>query len=255
MHEAYCWEHNSFLTLTYSDEHLPPDLSLNHSHFQLFMKRLRERLHRKHGVKVRYLMCGEYGDKFQRPHYHACLFGWDFPDKYDWRRSGRNMLSRSPLLDELWPHGFCSIGEFTENTAKYVAGYVTKKVRGEALEQVNEQGLKPYELFDSNTGQIIQRTPEYAKMSRNPGLGAGFYELFGDEIRRDDFCLADGHRVRVPAYYDALTEKWDSAKHAAIRDLRRANAKRKGQPSPERRRAKEDYLRAIMRKGAVDNIA
>jgi hypothetical protein len=80
VHEASLHEHNSFITLTYNDENLPADGSLDVRHWQLFMKRLRKR----HGSGIRYFHCGEYGSKHRRPHYHACLFGLDFPDKKLW---------------------------------------------------------------------------------------------------------------------------------------------------------------------------
>ncbi|MEO5355656.1 MAG: hypothetical protein H7835_21005, partial [Magnetococcus sp. XQGC-1] len=71
MHEASQHEHNCFITLTYNDDNLPANGSLNYRHFQNFMKRLR-----KYYVEftVRFYMCGEYGENFARPHYHACIF-------------------------------------------------------------------------------------------------------------------------------------------------------------------------------------
>ena len=73
IHEASLHEDNCFITLTYDDAHLPTDLSLNVSHFQKFMKRLRKRF----GEGIRFFHCGEYGENFGRPHYHACLFTSD----------------------------------------------------------------------------------------------------------------------------------------------------------------------------------
>ena len=42
MHEASMHMFNSFVTLTYDDDHLPEYNSLNYKHFQDFMKRLRK---------------------------------------------------------------------------------------------------------------------------------------------------------------------------------------------------------------------
>lgn len=44
MHEASMHGSNLFLTLTYDDDHLPHDMSVNLRDFQLFMKRLRKAL-------------------------------------------------------------------------------------------------------------------------------------------------------------------------------------------------------------------
>ena len=73
MHEASMHMFNSFVTLTYDDDHLPEYNSLNYKHFQDFMKRLR-----KSHNGVRFYMCGEYGEDFSRPHYHALLFNCFF---------------------------------------------------------------------------------------------------------------------------------------------------------------------------------
>ena len=70
MHEASMHMFNSFVTLTYDDNHLPEYNSLNYKHFQDFMKRLR-----KSHNGVRFYMCGEYGEDFSRPHYHAIVTG------------------------------------------------------------------------------------------------------------------------------------------------------------------------------------
>ena len=43
MHEASQYENNCFITLTYDNEHLPPDGSLQLSHFQDFFKRFRKK--------------------------------------------------------------------------------------------------------------------------------------------------------------------------------------------------------------------
>ena len=45
---------NSFITLTYDDDHLPDDEGLKKSDFQRFMKRLRKAMPQR----IRYLMCG-----------------------------------------------------------------------------------------------------------------------------------------------------------------------------------------------------
>lgn len=47
MHEAQLHNENAFITLTYDDEHLPLDNSLNLKHFQDFMKRLRYHFSKK----------------------------------------------------------------------------------------------------------------------------------------------------------------------------------------------------------------
>lgn len=155
MHEARLHEENAFVTLTYNDENVPQE-GLRYMDFQLFMKRLRH-----HAGPLRFYMCGEYGEQFSRPHYHACLFGYGFPDKrYLCTRDG-NKVYRSPLLESLWSFGFSSIGEVNYTTASYVAGYIVDKVVGDKAEE-----------------HYAGRVPEFNRMSLKPGIGAGWFERY-----------------------------------------------------------------------------
>ena len=80
------------------------------------MKRLRARFPR---ADIRYYACGEYGEINSRPHFHVCLFGFNFPDKDPWSRSASGFqLWKSALLDEIWGHGHCTIGDFTFETKR-----------------------------------------------------------------------------------------------------------------------------------------
>ena len=82
LHEASLHENNSFITLTYDDASMPLGGSLCYRDFQLFMKQLR-----KVTGKVTFYCGGEYGEQLSRPHYHACIFGFDFPDKVYFKKS------------------------------------------------------------------------------------------------------------------------------------------------------------------------
>lgn len=126
-HEASLHPFNCYLTLTYSDDKLPPDGSLNYRDFQLFMKRFRKMFPND---TIRFYMCGEYGDKTERPHYHALIFGFDFPDKTLLKVSRGNSLFVSKTLDSLWGLGHCFIGAVSFQSAAYVARYVMKKQTG-----------------------------------------------------------------------------------------------------------------------------
>ena len=78
MFEASLHDENCFVTLTYSPDYLPEGATLVKKDVQNFMKRLR-----KAGTngKFKYFLCGEYGENFNRPHYHICFFNLDFVDK------------------------------------------------------------------------------------------------------------------------------------------------------------------------------
>jgi len=193
MHEAQMHENNCFITLTYDQTHLPPDQSLHHRDFQLFIKRLRKRYPT---TKIRYYMAGEYGENFGRPHYHACIFGFDFHDKKLWKRtSSGSFIYRSSDLETLWPFGYSSIGDVNFESAAYVARYIMKKQTGKDSE-------KHYQYSDLETGEIIQMEKEYNKMSLKPGIGAEWYKKYRSDVYPHDYVVIRGKKVKPPKYYD-----------------------------------------------------
>ena len=196
-HESQLYDVNWFVTLTYRDESLPQWRSLEYRDFQLFMKRLRKHLHPR---KVRFFHSGEYGESTGRPHYHVILFGVDFDDKYHWSRRGNYEVFRSPFLERIWPHGQSEIGSVTFDSAAYVAKYCIKKLTGPEADA-------RYVRLDCETGELVPIEPEYATMSRRPGIGAGWYEKFGEEAHRLDSIVFEGREMRPPKYYDSLADK------------------------------------------------
>lgn len=202
MHEASMWEENCFLTLTYDDDHLPLDGSLRLEDFQLFMKRLRK----SRDEKVRYYHCGEYGERFGRPHYHALLFNCDFDDKRLFsERNGQKVYS-SEVLSKLWPFGFSVIGEVTFESAAYVARYVMKKVTGEKA-----------------GAHYGNRRPEYTTMSRRPGIGKSWFDKYRSDVFPVDRVFARGVSSRPPRYYDNLLGAEDASTLALIKIEREKN--------------------------------
>lgn len=187
MHESSLYDENCFVTLTYNDQNIPPNNSLVLSDFQNFMKRLRKSIEPK---KIRFYHCGEYGDLFERPHYHAILFNHDFSDKKFFKRSGENNLYTSDTLEGLWNKGFATVGSVSFDSAAYVARYVMKKVTGKDAE-------KHYGL----------RIPEYTTMSRRPGIGKGWYDKFKSDVYPLDRLVVNGVDTRPPRFYDNLFAK------------------------------------------------
>ena len=170
---------------------------------------------------------GEYGTKSQRPHYHCILFGYDFPDKIHWRttRAGHECY-RSPLLEKIWTFGHSEIGALTPQSAGYTAQYVTKKVTGLALNQVDpDTGLKPLEAIDLENGELGRLEQEFAIMSRRPGLGATWFEKYYQDCFPDDFVVIDGAKRAVPDYYRQLLEKKDPQMAETLKRKRREKAR------------------------------
>jgi len=232
MHEAQCHRANSFLTLTYDNENLPATGSLNKKHFQDFMKRLRKRI----GRPLRFFHCGEYGDKFARPHYHCCLFGWDFPDRVFYREANSIRLYTSPLLTDVWGFGYCVLGDLTFESAAYTARYCMKKITGPPAQD-------HYLCVDRETGEILQdedgslrrRLPEYVTMSRRPGIATKWYEKYGDDVFPDDEVIVRGKSSKPPRFYDNLLEREDIALYEKIKRKRFSDgAKRAEDNTPAR---------------------
>lgn len=199
MHESKSHASNCFITLTYSDSHLPDNNSLRYSDFQLFFKRLRK----KFGNGVRFYMCGEYGERFDRPHFHACIFGLDFDDKKVFSKSpSGHLIYTSDVLDNLWGKGFASTADLTFESAAYVARYVCKKVTGNNAES-------HYERVNVLTGELFSVVPEFAKMSLKPGIGASWLRKYESDVTSGDYIVYDGRKLRVPRYYDKLVNRGD----------------------------------------------
>lgn len=200
MHEASLYDANCFITLTYDDDHCPSNMSLRYIDFQLFMKRLRRRFF---SSVIRFYMCGEYGENFGRPHFHACLFNHDFRDKLHFKRTGAGNLYTSSVLDELWPHGFCLIGAVTFESAAYVARYCMAKVTGEMAEGW-------YTEVNAETGEISFREPEFNRMSLRPGIGQPWFRRFHSDVFPVGNVIVNGRACKPPRYYDKLYERDDA---------------------------------------------
>lgn len=203
VHENQMHDFSCFVTLTYDDSHLPVDNSLRYRDFQLFMKKLRDQLPRlrqrrlvKGADTLRFYMCGEYGESFGRPHYHALLFGAIFTDLVPWKQTESGaQLYVSPTLDKIWENGFTSVGEVNFESAAYVARYVMKKVTGDKADE-------HYKCV-SPDGEVYWRVPEFTRMSLRPhGIGAAWFQKFRGEVVARDGVVMRGMLMKPPRYYD-----------------------------------------------------
>lgn len=236
MHEAEMHEDNCFITLTYDDDHLPKNGSLTKNHFTKFIKRLRKAIPNK----IRYFHCGEYGDENFRPHHHALIFGYDFPDKYFWNLRNNNRMYRSDMLEKLWSdpktkenYGFSLIGSVTFESAAYVARYVVKKMKG-----------KNKEVY---YGDIV---PEYVTMSRRPGIGQKWFEKYKDEVyQSDEVVIRNDITCKPPKYYDNLYDLTEPKKYASLKYVRQEKAKNNPDNHPRRLNT-----RAQVKKARVTNL-
>jgi hypothetical protein len=249
MHEASLHENNCFLTLTYSDEHIPEGKNLYYPHYQGFMKRLRKRFQHTH-KNIRFYMCGEYGDSTLRPHYHALLFNFDFEDKkVFFKTQTNNLIYRSNILEQLWPYGQSSIGSVTEQSAGYVARYVVKKMAGRSTD-INPKTNKPfnavYDRLNAETGEITKVQPEFTRMSLKPGIAQKWFDQFYNDVYPADAVVSEGGRkMKPPRFYDTKYELINPMEMDSIKQQRILDAlKNYKEASTERLAVKEQVLTA-----------
>lgn len=215
-------EHNYFITLTYDDEHLPHNRKIDINTGELlnewtetlypkdlqdFWKRLREHYARKYNVKeIRYYECGEYGEKFQRPHYHAIVFGLPIFDlKADHKSKRGNMNFTSEEIEKIWGNGLVAVGNVTWESCAYTARYIMKKQTG--------LGKEIY--------KIENRYPEFCCMSKRPAIGKKYFEKNWKQIYENDELYIKTKNgataVKPSRYFDKLFDMVDHNKMEKIK--------------------------------------
>lgn len=234
-HHSQKYDANCFITLTFNDEFVPR--SLDHSVWQDFMKRfrrvvtptcpfkekaLRDEWFRDFGVS--FFMCGEYGSINMRPHFHACIYNFDFPDRKLWSVRDGVRLDTSEMLSELWScpksgksFGFSSVGDVSFQSSAYIARYVAKKAQRVA------------------DASLDGRKPEYSKCSLKRPIGKDWFYSFMQSVYPDDaVTMEGGFRAKPPRYYDKLLELTDKDLSDTIRNIRVSKAKLSPDNTPAR---------------------
>ena len=252
--EASYYKQSLFVTLTYDSEHLPVynafekrtyrglknpiDFEIRGKTYErgtlckrdlsLFLKKLNIDAVRKGysetGKSCRYYACGEYGGKRYRPHYHVIIFGLHPPDLEVDRVSngGKKAIIhyRSEWLTEKWGMGLTDIEEANFGSARYVAGYATKK-------------HKDAELYE-----YLGIEKPYTVMSRMPGIGYQYWNDYRDEIYKegaDKIYLTGGKTVKPPKYFDRKEDELHLAEEAA----------EKGESTPETNEEETEESEAV----------
>lgn len=213
VHTAKMYSQNSFLTLTYSDDQLPSDLSLSTDTLQKFWKKLRKHIYKETGRLIKHYSAGEYGDgtgkRAINPHYHACLFGYDFPDKkfHKTAESGEKLYT-SAILEKIWGYGYAPIGDVTFESAAYCARYTLKKVYGDDADK-HYNGRLPERSWSSN------------------GLGLEWFHQWYQDVYPSDQLVIDGRIMMPPPYYDKLLEKYHPALWRTVQNNRAGKINKK----------------------------
>lgn len=180
------------LSLTYATPLDGRDLShkvVQPVHFQNFMKRLR-----KAGHKIRYLVAGEYGDLYDRSHFHCILFftklmplpeGHAAPKLMNRRAFANDHRIASPFCREVphkdmchireWPHGHVEADwSMTEKAVRYVVKYFKgddKKTSWDSMSKKPPLGAAWFAMkaAESRSLDVFPSTFEYLPPGGKPG--------------------------------------------------------------------------------------
>lgn len=225
IHESENFEASSFLTLTYSPANLPADFGLHKRDLQLFFKRLR----RNREKKIRYYACGEYGDQYGRPHYHAIVLGLGSKEREE--------------VEDAWGMGHIGIGGVSPDSAMYVAGYVMKKYSGVLAKEVYGEREAPFQICSKGFGkgwaieneEYLKRNLGLTIKGRKTGMPRYYRKVLGDAITQD--MLNEARLERLAEHRQILEERgigvleeWKNARDVRLQRAEDLRAKAELKP-------------------------
>lgn len=195
--EALQWQKQYFVTLTYNTDSVPisPNtfMTLDPTHITKYLKRLRKQV-----GKLRYYLCGEYGTRFKRPHYHLILFG-------NSNLTENDIINSWVSPETKQSYGDVYFGKVEAASIRYTVQYYDKG-----------DWRKAHQRDD--------RLPEFSRMSQ--GLGRDFLteaqvNHFLNNPEKGYIYNKDGHKIAIPRYYknrlyDYLSSDKTIANHPSI---------------------------------------
>lgn len=181
-HERSSWSDSMFLTLTYSEEHIPYSektgyTTLKKTDLQKFFKRLRK----NYNNPIKYFACGEYGGESERAHYHAIIFGLS-----NLKKEHRDVVKYSwPFCD--WNNNIIagnSFGDCTAHSIRYVAKYIEKLYSGQKAEE-----------------EYKEKDREATFSLKSQGLGLKYALENSQQLHTNKYTTINGVPVSLPRYY------------------------------------------------------
>lgn len=164
-------ECSAFVTFTYDDDHLTfkegyINATLVKDDVHKYLDKIK---HYLKNVDFEYFLCGEYGDKFNRPHYHALFFGLDY------------QYHKKYFMDS-WKLGSVKVLPCIPKSFKYVSKYVVKST-----------------YYDNQHYYDLGMIPPFRKMSR--GLGSRVYNQYSNDIFTKGYFIFKSRKIIVNRYY------------------------------------------------------
>lgn len=123
---------------------------------QLFIKRLRKNIEKCTNEKIRYFLCGEYGGKHLRPHYHILV----------WFSREETKQSLGNLVNQSWQFGRTDSQLVTKSASSYVASYVNNSC--DLPDLYSESKLKQFSLHSTFLGEKFYRGKKKEIYSLSP---------------------------------------------------------------------------------------
>ena len=170
-----------FITLTYNDKNLKKVVNFKENKFDFgaslnkkdctdFIKRLRKYFDSK---KIKYIMCGEYGEKSFRPHMHGIIYGLN------------QLELTQKILEDIWKKGNVKIDPvISVNQIAYVVGYINKKI-------TDKTSKEHY--------QLNNRIEPFMRASK--GLGLNWSKKNKEKWTKTLKTLINGNEAQIPRYF------------------------------------------------------
>lgn len=190
------------------------------------LKRMRDNIYKKTGIKIRYFGCGEYGEQNDRPHYHIIIFGYSFPDRSFINVSSKGVnIYHSMELQSYWKYGLATVQDVNHRACMYTAKYCLKKLHftDDLSEQEQYFGREPEFLVMSKGSCQSNRCPHIDEIIKNckgmrtlrdlsnpycknckytrGGIGYDWFQKYGLDVLKIGYCTIDGIKYPIPKYY------------------------------------------------------
>lgn len=203
-----------FVTLTYDDDHLPYN-GVSKMEMNLFIKRLK-----KLAPTFKYVVIGEYGGRYCRPHYHLNI--WFENDALTW-------TCFYDILKKSWSFGKIDCEMVKDKETNYIAKYHATNILSEGIYKVYGTSFyvnsvivnKLKDLwsdgFSSHTlniatgvnytftpdSRFIKQLPHFRLSSHGIGEAWLQSEEFKNIVNKKDYKIVNnkGQKCSIPRYY------------------------------------------------------
>lgn len=202
------------------------------------LKRMRDNIFKRTGIKIRYFGCGEYGEEGERPHYHILIFGYSFPDKKFLKISEKGInVYYSEELQKMWKYGMTTVQEVNTRACMYTAKYCMKKLsyQNEQQKIENYYGREPEFLIMSRGNCNVKRCKYIDEIIKNckgmkslremdnpycskcemtrGGIGFDWFVKYYKDVLKIGYITLDGIKYKIPKYYLDILKLTDEEKY------------------------------------------